>query len=53
VFSVKSKTLSSNGADITVEIRIEENGVKIINELNRFDFVRNAALVSFNGDYAG
>ena len=34
-------------------IRIEENGVKIINELNRFDFVRNAALVSFNGDYAG
>ncbi len=53
MFSVKSKTISANGADITVEVRIEDSGVKIVNELNRFDFVRSAALISFNGDYAG
>ncbi len=53
MFSVKSKTIGANGADITVEVRIEDSGVKIVNELNRFDFVRSAALISFNGDYAG
>ncbi|MBR2327639.1 MAG: DUF4956 domain-containing protein [Clostridia bacterium] len=52
-FSVKSKTLGQNGADMTVEVRLEEKDLKIVNELNRFSFVRNAALISFNGDYAG
>ncbi len=52
-YSVKSKTVSADRADMTVEIRIPAGSTKIVNDMNRFSFVRSAALVSFNGDYAG
>ncbi len=52
-FTVKTKTITDNGADITFEIRLPDSNTKLATEIKRFGFVRSAALISFNGDYAG
>lgn len=51
-YSIKSKTITKNGADMTVEIRVKNENTSIVNELERLEYVRSAALISFNGDYA-
>ena len=51
---VKSKTVSTtNGIEVTVEIRLKDMTTQFVNEISRVQGVRNAVLVSYNGDYMG
>lgn len=48
---VKSKNVSKNGIELTVEVRLIDSSVKFINDLLTINGVSNAVLVSYNGDY--
>ncbi|MTM42990.1 DUF4956 domain-containing protein [Turicibacter sanguinis] len=51
---IKSKTVSAqNGIEVTVEIRLKEMETKFVNEISQISGVKNAVLVSYNGDYLG
>lgn len=48
---IKSKNVSRNGIELTVEIRLKNSSVDFVNRLLAVDGVGNAVLVSYNGDY--
>jgi hypothetical protein len=48
---IKSKAVSREGIELTVEVRLADGSVKFINELLGVSGVSNAVLVSYNGDY--
>ncbi|MGB4595648.1 MAG: DUF4956 domain-containing protein [Anaerolineaceae bacterium] len=50
---IKSKTVSGEGIELTVEVRLKDPTAKLVNELLTIAGVRSACMVSFNGDYAG
>lgn len=49
---IKSKTVSQNGIELTVEVRLLDMSAKLLNELLTINGVKNACLVSYNGEYA-
>lgn len=49
---LKSKTVSRQGIELTIEVRLNEMTAKVLNELLYIEGVSNATLVSYNGDYA-
>ena len=48
---VKAKTVSRDGVELTVEVRLKESSSQFVNALLAVQGVRNATLVSYNGDY--
>ncbi|MGM9596882.1 MAG: DUF4956 domain-containing protein [Eubacteriales bacterium] len=50
-YSVKSKTVSDSGIELTAEIRISGETTKFVNSLSAMEGVRYATLVSYNGEY--
>ena len=48
---IKAKTVSSNGIELTVEVRLLDMSAKFLNELLAIHGVNNACLVSYNGEY--
>lgn len=48
---IKTKTVSKNGIELTVEVRLLDMSAKLINELLTINGVNNACLVSYNGEY--
>ncbi len=48
---VKSKTVSRNGIELTVEVRLLDMNASLVNELLSVNGVENAVLVSYNGEY--
>ena len=48
---IKSKAVSRNGIELTVEVRLAEASTAFVNELLNVAGVTNAVLVSYNGDY--
>lgn len=50
-FLTKSKNVSKNSIELTVEVRLKDSSTKFINELLDTNGVSNAVLVSYNGDY--
>ena len=48
---VKSKNVSRNGIELTVEVRLRDSSVDFVNKLLDVGGVTNAVLVSYNGDY--
>lgn len=52
-FVVKSKTVSSSGVEFTLEIRLKDMSTSFVNTISNINGVRNAVLVSYNGDYMG
>lgn len=51
-YLIKSKTVSQNGIELMVEVRLLDMSAKILNELFTIEGVNNACLVSYNGEYA-
>jgi len=52
-YRVKSKTVTAaKGIELVFEIRMKSGETKFVNELSAIPGVTNAALVSFNGEYA-
>ena len=50
-FVVKSKTVSTEGIELTLDVRLNGMSTKFINSLSGLNGVRNAVLVGYNGDY--
>lgn len=50
-FMVKSKTVSTEGIELTVEIRLQSMKTEFINKIAGLSGVNNAVLVSYNGEY--
>lgn len=48
---IKAKTVSRNGIELTVEVRLLDMSAKLLNELLQVEGVNNACLVSYNGEY--
>jgi uncharacterized membrane protein YhiD involved in acid resistance len=48
---LKAKTVSRDGIELTVEVRLNDNKSDFVNLLLAVEGVHNATLVSYNGDY--
>ncbi len=48
---IKSKTVTKDGIELTVEVRLIDMSAKLVNELLTIDGVNSACLVSYNGEY--
>lgn len=49
---IKAKTVSKNGIELTVEVRLLDMSAKLLNELLDINGINNACLVSYNGEYS-
>ncbi|RAP73975.1 DUF4956 domain-containing protein [Paenibacillus montanisoli] len=49
---LKSKTVRKDMTEMTVEIRLSDDNTSFVNQISNFDGVKDAILVSYNGDYA-
>ena len=49
---LKSKTVSSSGVEVTMEVRLPGDNTSLVTELLRIEGVFDATLVSYQGDYA-
>lgn len=49
--AVKSKTVSKNGIELTMEVTLKDEATEFINRLYALDGISNAILVSYNGEY--
>ena len=48
---IKAKSVSKEGVELTVEVRLKESSSKFVNALLAIEGVHNATLVSYSGDY--
>ena len=48
---IKAKSVSSEGIELTVEVRLMESSSQFVNSLLSIEGIKNATLVSYNGDY--
>ena len=48
---VKAKSVSKDCIELTVEVRLRESSSQFLNALLAVDGIRNATLVTYNGDY--
>ncbi|WP_313340134.1 DUF4956 domain-containing protein [Sedimentibacter sp.] len=48
---IKAKTVTKNGIELTVEVRLLDMSARLLNELLTINGVNNACLVSYNGEY--
>ncbi len=48
---IKSKTVSKNGIELTVEVRLKDMTTQFVNQISDIEGVSNAVLVSYNGEY--
>lgn len=48
---LKSKTVSKDGIELTLEVRLKGDSSDFVNRIAETEGVRNAILVSYNGDY--
>ncbi len=52
-YIVKSKTINENGIELTLELRTKNASTEFVNRIHEVQGVRNATLVSYNGEYMG
>jgi len=50
-YNLKSKSVIRNNIELTIEVRIKHDDVSFMNELSKLNGVKDAVLVSYNGDY--
>ncbi len=48
---IKSKTVTSSGIELMIEVKLTDNSSKVCNLLSCTDGISKAALVSYNGEY--
>ncbi|MCL2288148.1 MAG: DUF4956 domain-containing protein [Candidatus Bathyarchaeota archaeon] len=48
---IKAKSVSKDGLELTVEVRLKGSSSKFVNDLLNINGVSNATLVSYNGEY--
>jgi|APSaa5957512535_1039671.scaffolds.fasta_scaffold54305_3 uncharacterized membrane protein YhiD involved in acid resistance len=50
-YNLKAKTVANGNVELTIEIRINNDDVSFVNDLAKSKGIKNAVLVSYNGDY--
>ena len=50
-YSVKAKSLTDNGMELTIEVRLRDNATKFCGVIKSLPGVKSTALVSYNGEY--
>ncbi|WP_019640162.1 DUF4956 domain-containing protein [Paenibacillus fonticola] len=50
-YNVKQKTVSPGNIEMTLEVRLRDSEGVFVNRISELDGVRNAVLISYNGDY--
>lgn len=50
-YRIKSKTVSADGIELTTELKIKDDKMAFVNQMNKITGVKNATLVSYNGVY--
>ena len=50
-YLVKAKSVTRNGIELTVEVRLKDQHAGLVNELLQVSDVKNVVLVSYNGEY--
>jgi uncharacterized membrane protein YhiD involved in acid resistance len=48
---IKAKSVSREGVELTLEVRLKESSSAFVNALLGINGIHNATLVSYNGDY--
>lgn len=48
---LQSKTVSANGVELMLEVRVQAEDIAVVDRLLKIKGVKHAALVSYNGDY--
>lgn len=48
---LKSKTVSRNGIEMTLEVRLKGDNSEFVNGISEIEGIESAVLVSYNGDY--
>lgn len=48
---IKSKSVSKNGIELTIEVRLMDYSTSIVNTLSEIEGVTSAVLISYNGDF--
>ncbi|MDV0445658.1 hypothetical protein MmiAt1_12500 [Methanimicrococcus sp. At1] len=48
---LRSKTLSGSGTELTIEVRLPDSESTFLNKISETEGVKNAVLVSYNGEY--
>ncbi len=51
--TIKGKTVSRTGMELTVEVQLKDGYSKFVNDIINIDGVVNAVMVSYNGEYMG
>lgn len=51
-YDIKSKTITPNSIELTVEVKIKGDNTALVNRFSKIPGVIDASLVSYNGDYA-
>lgn len=49
--TVRQKTITADNIELTLEVRIKNNEPTFVNEISKITGVKNAVLISYNGDY--
>ena len=49
----KSKKVNAAGIELTAQVRLKDEKTEFVNGISNIEGVRNATLVSYNGEYAG
>ncbi|MBQ4902018.1 DUF4956 domain-containing protein [Paenibacillus sp. Marseille-P2973] len=50
-YNVKQKTVSPGNIEMTLEVRLRDGEGKLVNQISELGGVKNAVLISYNGDY--
>jgi len=48
---LKSKTVTQNGVEVTMEVRLPGEDMALVNDFLRINGVYDATLISYDGDY--
>ncbi len=51
--TVKAKSVTKEGIELTLELRLRDAATGFVNTINAVDGVRSVVLVTYNGEYAG
>lgn len=50
-YNLKQKTVTPGNMELTVEVRMKEKESSFVNQIAKVGGVKNAVLISYNGDY--
>ena len=50
-FKIKSKSITNNNVELTLEVRVKKDRMQFLNELEIDEKIKDVILVSYDGEY--